>query len=477
MFKKKEIWLILLLIAIFIFLRVYRIQESLLFFNDIGRDFLVLFNWNKTGKPPLLGPQTSALPFNQSAFYFYLLYPFYLITGHSPYASILALLVFYLFFFITGVYLLRKDKKLRYSLYFVFFLLSIHPQYIKQARFVWNPSFVTPFLLTAFYSFIYLKRSFDKTKGLDWKLISLFAFSISLAASFSYSAAPTMIGFAILALFYFKKESWKMLPAFAVSLAFINIATIAFEFRHGFLLTNMLLTRDNPPQPDSYLMAKLFNFNRYCFVTNWQTTIFFLILLAFLAFLLLKSKKKINFELKFAAILFTLTLVILLVAPIAIQAHYIFGLLPIFFLLLIFLSFENKLFYFFPIILLLVWVSPENLDSYFSRAHRTVKESEACAISFCETHREPLFVAVQSDRHPYHNAMEWQYLLAEHGCDLKDLTTETAEAEHMAVFSDDSTYTHGETAFNELTIFGESQELEEFVCKDKLKIHYLEKIK
>ena len=477
MFKKKELFIVFLLIAIFVFLRVYRIQESLLFFNDIGRDFLVLFKWNQTGKPPLLGPQTSALPFNQSAFYFYLLYPFYLITGHSPYASILALIVFYLFFFVTGVFFLKKDKNLRYSLYFVFFLLSIHPQYIKQARFVWNPSFVTPFLLTAFYSFIRLKKDFEKRKSLSWKLTSIFALSISLAASFSYSAAPTMIAFAILAIFYFKKESWKMLPAFAVSLAFINIATIAFEFRHGFLLSQMLLTRENPPQPDSYLMAKLFNFNRYCFVSSWQMTVLFLLVLLIAIIFLWKRKKKINFELKFAFILFILTFLILLIAPIAIQAHYIFGLLPIFFLLLVFLSFEKKAFYIFPIILLLTWVTPENLNSYFSKAYRTVAESEACARSFCESHQEPLFVSVQSDRHPYHNAMEWQYMLAENGCNLKDLTTETELADYMAVFADDSNYTHGETAFNELTIFGKSKEIEEFVCNDKLKIHYLEKNK
>ena len=434
MFKKKELFIVFLLITIFVFLRVYRIQESLLFFNDIGRDFLVLFKWNQTGKPPLLGPQTSALPFNQSAFYFYMLYPFYLLTGHSPYASIVALITFYLVFFIAGAYFLRKNKNLRYSLYFVFFLLSIHPQYIKQARFVWNPSFVTPFLLTAFYSFIYLKKNFDKQKYLDWKLTSIFAFSISLAASFSYSAAPTMIAFSILALFYFKKEAWKMLPAFAVSLVFINIATIAFEFRHGFLLSQMLLTRESPPQPDSYLMAKLFNFNRYCFASSWKMTVLFLSLLLLAIIFIWRKKKKLNFEFKFALILFVLTLLILLVAPIAIQAHYIFGLLPIFFLLLVFLAFEKKVFYLFPIILLISWVTTDNLNSYFSRAYRTVAESEVCARIFCESHQEPLFVSVQSDRHPYHNAMEWQYLLAENGCNLRDLTTETELANYMAVF-------------------------------------------
>lgn len=79
MLKNKRAWFVLIFILIvFIFLRVHRIEETLNFQNDIGRDYLVLLEWYQSGKPPLLGPQNSAVPFNQSAFYFYLFFLFLL---------------------------------------------------------------------------------------------------------------------------------------------------------------------------------------------------------------------------------------------------------------------------------------------------------------------------------------------------------------------------------------------------------------
>ena len=474
MFKKKELFIVFLLIAIFVFFRVYRIQESLLFFNDIGRDSLVLFNWNKTGKPPLLGPQTSALPFNQSAFYFYLLYPFYLLTGHSPYASLFALIVFYFFFFIGGIYLLRKDKKLRYSLYFVFFLLSIHPQYIKQARFVWNPSFVTPFLLTAFYSFIYLKKNFDKKKLLDWKLTFLFALSISAATSFSYSVAPLFISFFLLSIFLFKKEIWKIILSLGSSLAFFNIATIFFELRHHFPLTKMLFSRKETSQLSNNFLDKILDLNQYTTSLDPIWSLVFLLLVIGSIFFYLKKNKDQN--LKLALILLILTTIISMIIPIKIHAHYVFAFLSLLFLIISFFDFYKSAFI--SIFLLLFWLNPYQLDSYFQRSIRTIEESETCAKNFCDAHSEAVVVSGQSSYlASHHNAMEWQYFLSEAGCNVKDLTTEVEEVNNMAVVIDDSTYTHGETAFNELTIFGESQEIEEFVCSDKLRIHYLEKTK
>ena len=474
MFKKKELFIVFLLIAIFVFLRVYRIQESLLFFNDIGRDFLVLFKWNQSGKPPLLGPQTSALPFNQSAFYFYLLYPFYLITGHSPYASLLALIVFYLFFFIGGIYFLRKNKKLRYSLYFVFFLLSVHPQYIKQARFVWNPSFVTPFLLTAFYSFIYLKNNFDKKKSLDGKLTFLFALSISAATSFSYSVAPLFISFFLLSIFLFKKEIWKIILSLGSSLAFLNITTIFFELRHHFPLTKMLFSRQETSQLSSSILDRILDLNQYALSLKpvWGL-IFLLVLIGVLVFYLNRNKDQ---ELKIASLLLLLTIIISMIVPIKIHSHYVFGFLSLFFLIISFLNYQQAIL--FLVFLLMIWVNPNQINSYFQTSIRTIKESETCAQSFCDTHSAPIVISGQSSYLPsHHNAMEWQYFLSEAGCSVKDLTTEVEQVNNMAVVIDDSNYSHGKTAFNELTIFGESEEIEEFVCSDKLKIYYLEKTK
>ena len=74
---------------------------------------LVLWDWNKTGKIPLLGPQTSALPINQSSVYFYILYPGFLLSKAQPISANYTLSFLYVVAFVAGMVLLRKEKKIQ----------------------------------------------------------------------------------------------------------------------------------------------------------------------------------------------------------------------------------------------------------------------------------------------------------------------------------------------------------------------------
>jgi len=266
-----------LLIALFLLTRLYKINISFDFINDMGRDFLALWQWHQTGKPPLLGPQTSALPFNQSAIYFYLLYPFYLLSGQSYYASLIAYLVFYILSFIAGLYFLRHYPRLEKSLLVVFFLVTIHPQYIAQGRFIWNPSFVTPCLLAAFYSLLlYLqKESFKNTSNNLVKfqksqrlLLMLSAFSLALATGFSYSSAPAVLAFIILLICLKRQAMLPYLRYLVASLFLVNLPTVVFELRHGFLLSKMMLFGDKLPQSGNSFTARLLDLSNYSFAST-----------------------------------------------------------------------------------------------------------------------------------------------------------------------------------------------------------------
>src|SRR5579859_1105498 len=96
------------LIAFFLFTRLYKLPTSFFYFNDMGRDSLALLDWAQTGKPPLLGPQTSALPFNQGAVYYYLLYPLFRLMQHSPFSAILTSAIVYVVTFSALFYFLRN---------------------------------------------------------------------------------------------------------------------------------------------------------------------------------------------------------------------------------------------------------------------------------------------------------------------------------------------------------------------------------
>src|SRR5579859_5725503 len=135
------------LIAFFLFTRFYKLPTSFFYFNDMGRDSLALLDWAQTGKPPLLGPQTSALPFNQGAVYYYLLYPLFRLMQHSPFSAILTSAIVYVVTFSALFYFLRNKPTQVRALFVSIFFITIIPQYIIQQRFVWNPSLATPFLL------------------------------------------------------------------------------------------------------------------------------------------------------------------------------------------------------------------------------------------------------------------------------------------------------------------------------------------
>jgi len=270
----------LLLMLLFLFFRFYQIDQSLLFFNDIGRDFLVLWQWQQSGKPPLLGPQTSALPFNQSAFYFYYLYPFYLFTNGWEYATLIACAAAYLVAFALGLYCLRQRPLWQKSLLLVFALLSIHPQFVLQQRFVWNPSFLPLFLIAAFYLFLELEQRFRAQKSWPACLVAAFALSLAAATALSYSALPAMAAFLLVALFLFRRRAWLLYLASIPALAVVNLPTLIFELRHNFLLTQMMLSREKLPQDANYLSAKLSSLQNYVFALPTAALLFFLLALA-----------------------------------------------------------------------------------------------------------------------------------------------------------------------------------------------------
>ena len=123
--KKHWIKLVsLLLILLFLFSRLFNLNSTMFFINDMGRDMLVIRDWLDSGKPPLLGPQTSALPINQTALYFYMMLPGYLLTNGSPLALFYTFCVMWVAVFIYGLWLLKGNTKMTVA-WMIFFFLTI----------------------------------------------------------------------------------------------------------------------------------------------------------------------------------------------------------------------------------------------------------------------------------------------------------------------------------------------------------------
>jgi len=421
----------------------------------MGRDAYTLLNWQKTSKPPLLGPQTSALPINQSAIYFYMLYPFFLITNQSPLFALYTNAVLYIFTFLFCLHLAKHNPKLQKVLLATFLLVVIHPQYIIQNRYIWNPSFVTPFLLICFTSLYLMHQKITN------KRLLLFTSSISMAVSLSYSIIPVAIALLLYSLFKFKKHFFKILLYLTLSLVLANIGTFAFEMRHGFLLTKALFTRGITNQEGMSLLTKAINLIKH---TTSISSLYSSILIFSSVFILKKSVyKKI----------FTFSVLLYLITPIKPQAHYIFGLTTLIFFIIANQTKLVKLIYL--SLFLILYLNPKKILSYFKPAPRTYQQMASCYQSFCQKHSQALFVSVNSTYHPYHNGPEHRYLLALSGCQVVDIENNPGLANYMAVISDGGTYQHGQTKYHELTIFGKSQEIETFTCQPNLSIHLLQR--
>lgn len=465
-FKNKKIFLVItfFLILLFLFFRFYKIDQSFFFFNDMGRDSYTLLKWKETGKPPLLGPQTSALPINQSAIYFYFLYPLFLLTNQNPYYALYTSAFIYIFIFLFCLFLSRKNSNLLNTIFVAFFLFAIHPQFIIQNRYIWNPSLAPPFLLLSLVSLLLAQINFNN------KYLALMCLSISIAVSLTYSVAPFLIAFIILSYFYFKKHFFKILIYLFSSLVLINLPTIFFELRHGFLLTKSLLSKGAQTQTNFSLINQVQNLAKYTFSfqTSWLN-LAILIVVLILSFYLLKSKTK-N---KIIPHLFLLTLFITLISPINIQAHYVFAILVLIFVTI---SLLPKLILIpLAIILSFSFLKPIHLNSYFSPAPRSYQQTKFCYQQICADFKNPVFSAVQSDLHPYHHGPEHRYLLKISGCDLKEIETELTQANHMFIIEDSGTFTPQQTKFYELSLFGDYQFINSFECLPNLKVSLIEK--
>lgn len=458
-------WLSILgLIFIFLFLRLYNIKDSLFFFNDMGRDLLVLLEMIQNKKLILLGPQTSALPINQSPFYYYLIFPFYLISGQSFLSANITLAFVYLSLFLFNLYQYRYHQTYIYSLLISFFLLSIHPQYIFQGRFVWNPSFLTPFIVTAILSFHQLLQKFDR----KYLLISTVSLAISL--SLSYSIAPIIIALLIYCLFNNKKIFLRYITYLLAFLTIINLPVITYEIKK-IINSGTIISSNQINQIGNNYFDKIDAFKNYVLASG-NPIINNSLLIGLIVLIIFSFRSKNNLS-KYLASLLMMTFSITILSPFNLQAHYIFALTTIIFLLIGSLNIKTSFLIIF--LLAILYLSPQKLTIYFQPSPRTYQEMNTCFQKYCQQHLENTYVSVQSNLYPYHYGPEHRYLMKLNGCHVKHIETENNQANLMAVVLDNSTFSD-QTKYYELDLFGKHKQISTFDCLPNFQIVTLEKI-
>lgn len=151
-----ENWLLLLILLIAAFCRLYRISDYMEFLGDQGRDVVIVRDFLKNGNLFFIGPQTSIGNMYLGPFYYYLIAPALLLANFNPvgpaiFVALLGVATAYLIFFVTKKWFNSK------AAFIAAFLYAISPIAIKYSNFSWNPN-IMPFFALLFVYLMTEKR-------------------------------------------------------------------------------------------------------------------------------------------------------------------------------------------------------------------------------------------------------------------------------------------------------------------------------
>lgn len=253
--KKNSFWNLLaftvLLLALYV--RVYRLPELLGFWYDQGRDALVIWDFLHNGKLFLIGPMMGNTGIFRGPWYYYLLAPFYYVSGGNP----LLPNYFLIFLSVIGLlilYIVAKTFKDKYVALVSLLIASFSGYVIGASRWLSNP---TPTLLVGVLFIYFCFKLLDK----KWWALPATAFTIGMGLNFGAATEIFLIP-ALIVILYLNK---KVIPSIKIIIlsVFIFISTflpqIIFEIRHGGVMLKAFYN---------------FVFNNETFTINFVETLF-----------------------------------------------------------------------------------------------------------------------------------------------------------------------------------------------------------
>lgn len=217
--KKVEIIVLIVIIAVGSFLRLYNFSDWLHFEHDQARDLMFVSEGVIKGLAdlPILGPKASSSALRLGPAYYYMEYLSALVFGNTPTGHAFFVAIFSIFS-IYAMYLLLKIFFNAFISLGLTYLYSISLFFVLYSRFSWNPNVLPFFVILGLYSL--LKATDQKTKNPQWWFfLAVSMFTIGTQLHFiAFITLPVLVGFF---LFYKKtKFTWK---TWAVSIGMILI--------------------------------------------------------------------------------------------------------------------------------------------------------------------------------------------------------------------------------------------------------------
>lgn len=150
-------WILVLILLIGGFLRLYNISGYMTFLGDEGRDVIVVRNLLVHADPILIGPGTSIGGMYLGPLYYYFMAPFLLISNFSPIGpavgvALLGIATIWLVYWVCNEWFSTKDEKVSIAGIVASLFYAISPTVINFSRSSWNPNILPFFSLLTIYS-------------------------------------------------------------------------------------------------------------------------------------------------------------------------------------------------------------------------------------------------------------------------------------------------------------------------------------
>ncbi len=227
-------WLLIIILLLAAFLRLYKIEGYMTFLGDEGRDVLVVKRMIVDRKWTLLGPTASVGGFFLGPIYYYFMLPFLWLFRLNPVGPAIMVALFgvatvYLIYHVAKEFFDKTAGLIAATLY------ALSPLVIAYSRSSWNPNLVPFFALL----YIYSLYKAVKTNRFQWWFLAGVCIGIGLQLHYLFTfLIVTGVVFLLLA-----KKGLSYLKLWGAKLLGVIIGWspfIVFELRHRFPNTKTL---------------------------------------------------------------------------------------------------------------------------------------------------------------------------------------------------------------------------------------------
>lgn len=231
----RQHYLILIILSVALILRLYHLPATMTFLEDEGRDLLIMYRMIDTGRPVLLGPQTSTGNMYLGPLYYYIVTPALFLARMNPLGPVVfiaftgVLTVWLLYIFVSKWF--GKFAGISAAL-----MYSVLPLPVSFTRNSWNPNLAPIFSLLILWYLVKIIQD----KQYSFKNFLILGILAGALVQMHYMALLFLFGIGLTLIIYLRRALPSLLRGifyaglgFALSL----LPFIIFEIRNDFVNT------------------------------------------------------------------------------------------------------------------------------------------------------------------------------------------------------------------------------------------------